>query len=255
MNRDVPTGPSQPTERSKAAGGSAEALHVGARRGDMGTGTDTGEDTDVVFDLDGVLLDSESDLSWLDRALSRTLSTFEIPATPANKELLFPWNVRDVDAVGARLGVEPQDLWTVRNDYYIEEKVTAIEAGEMTPFPDVDQLYRLGNRKPSIISNSPQEVVDAFIDVYGYDDLFRTGIGRGSTLEALETLKPDPHMYNRLIDEVGPGEYAYVGDTETDRAFAENTGMAFVHLTRDDRGCMDLSEALDRLRSRGGSRR
>lgn len=202
----------------------------------------------AVFDLDGVLLDSETDLSWLDRALSATLRAFDLPVTDANKRRLYPANVPEFERVARELDLDPQELWSVRNDVYTREKVAAIEQGELTPFPDVESLHHLsGDRDLHVISNSPQEVVEAFVSTYEYDGLFSVRIGRGTALEDLECMKPDPHFYRRLVDRTGDeeGPYVYVGDRETDRQFAANTGMEYIHLPRD--GGDDLSTVVERL--------
>ncbi len=47
----------------------------------------------VVFDLDGVLLDSESDLTWLYEALKKTLEYLEIETSEENLSKIHSKNV------------------------------------------------------------------------------------------------------------------------------------------------------------------
>ena len=61
----------------------------------------------VGFDLDGVLLDSESDLAWLDRGLDSALDEIDVPATAEHRRRLYPGQVRNVEAVAADFGVDP----------------------------------------------------------------------------------------------------------------------------------------------------
>lgn len=196
----------------------------------------------LVFDLDGVLLDSESDRAWLDRALDAALDELGLPATSANRSRLYPVDVAGFHALADDVGVNVERLWEVRHDHYLREKLGAIESGELAPFDDVVVLGELvGTHVLHIISNSPQTVVEAFVTTYGYEPWFDVRLGRDATLEGLQRLKPDPYQYHELVDRLEtPASFVYVGDTETDRAFAEATGMRFVHLTRDGRGVESL---------------
>jgi phosphoglycolate phosphatase-like HAD superfamily hydrolase len=105
------------------------------------------------------------------------------------------------------------------------------------------------------ISTSPQAIVETFVETYGFETWFDVCLGRDSTLEGLRRLKPDPHQYHELVGRLAaPTSLVYVGDTETDRAFAEATGMRFIHLSRDERGVESL-RALPKLLEAGGADR
>jgi phosphoglycolate phosphatase len=203
----------------------------------------------LAFDLDGVLLDSETDRGWLDRALAAALEELGLDPSDGVLAELYPPSVDRIEAVAGELGVPAERLWRVRNAHYVRGKLAAIESGALEPFADVDALYELAaDHQLHVISNSPGRVVEAFVDTYGYDDLFEVCIGRGEELEDLERLKPDPYLYHRLLDRLeGTAPDVYVGDTETDRAFARATEMRFVHLTRDERGVRTLRSLRDRL--------
>lgn len=203
----------------------------------------------LAFDLDGVLLDSETDRDWLHRALAAALDELGLDPNDAVLAELYPPTVERIHAVADELGLPAERLWRVRNAHYVRVKLAAIESGELEPFDDVETLYELaGDHRLHVISNSPGRVVESFVETYGYDDLFEVRIGRGEALEDLERLKPDPSMYHRLVERLdGTAPDVYVGDTETDRAFARATGMRFVHLTRDERGVRSLRSLRDRL--------
>lgn len=197
----------------------------------------------VAFDLDGVLLDSERDHAWLDRALVAALEELELPADDDTLGALYPATVGRITELADELGLDPERLWDVRNAHYVRVKRSAIESGELRPFDDVEALYELAERHDlHVVSNSPETIVRSFVDTYGYEGLFDVLIGRGERLEDLHRLKPDPHPYERLVDALdGARPAVYVGDSDTDRAFAEATGMRYIHLPRDGRGVESLA--------------
>ena len=198
----------------------------------------------LVFDLDGVLLDSESDLDWLWDALDNTLEAIGKPTTPANRERLAPGNLRNIYQVAEDWDVAATELWRIRNDHYLDAKLGAIQSGTIRPFDDVRLIEELSDDPTHIISNSPQAVVEAFVATNGFDELFDVRLGRGDELDWLDRLKPARYFYDELVSTNGmTDDYLYVGNAETDRAFAETTGMGYHHV---DRPAGDRLESLAR---------
>ncbi len=187
----------------------------------------------VIFDLDGVLLNSETKISWLNRAISKTLKELNLKNNERNKKALYPKNISKLKEFCNESKLDPKNLWRIRNKNYLKEKTKAIRTHEIETFNDVNSIYRLNEEfNLYIISNSPQEVVDAFVDEYGFDNLFEEALGRGSKIEDLEMIKPDPLFFQNLKSDLEASKSIYIGDREKDRKFAENTGMNFIHLTR-----------------------
>lgn len=201
----------------------------------------------LVFDLDGVLLDSESDLRWLRTALDATLESVGIDVTPENRRRIAPGNLRVLPTVAKSWDLAPEKLWRVRNDHYLDVKLSAIDSGAIGPFRDVEAIEDDWLPTRHIISNSPEAVVEAFVDRNGFTGLFGERIGRGDGFEWLDRLKPARYFYEVLRTATDENDgYLYVGDTETDREFAERTGMDFYHVDRSEgRGLWALRERLE----------
>ena len=210
------------------------------------------EDTKgVAFDLDDVLLDTESNLDWLYRAFRKTLAEYGINSLQENLQKIHSKNLHRFDRVSKEFGIRSEELWETRNRNYIEEKMKAMKNREISPFPDVDSLYKLKETYGlTIVSDSPQEIVDFFIKEFNYEDLFDFGIGRGSKLEDLKKLKPTAYPLERLMEIVKYDKLIYVGDSEKDREFAENTSLKFIFLSRKkDKGFNSLNKVVDYLLS------
>lgn len=200
----------------------------------------------IAFDLDGVLLDSESNLDWLDRAIHKALDEMGAPITRENVEKLYPGELRDFERAVDDFSIPPTKVWRVRDKHYVAEKLEMIANGKLRPYSDVQSLYSLKNDYSlGIISNSPQKVVDRFVEKYDLNDLFEVWVGRGSELSELKEIKPATHLFTKLKDVMGEGIFWYIGDREVDKKFAENAGMNFLYLRRNGEGFDNLEELVN----------
>jgi phosphoglycolate phosphatase len=189
----------------------------------------------IVFDLDGVLLDSESDMTWMKNALIDTLIYFNIPPNDENITFLDTKNLSKFPEVANNFNIEVKDLWKIRNKFYTSRKVAAITNEEILPFPDITALDQLHPQTElAIISNSPQEVVEAFLKQFKLQYLFSTCIGRSKDYEDIFRLKPHPLLWQKLKPFLHASSVIYVGDRASDQEFAQITGMTFLGLNRYD---------------------
>ncbi|MCF7875457.1 HAD-IA family hydrolase [Candidatus Bipolaricaulota bacterium] len=202
----------------------------------------------IIFDLDGVLLDSEGDLEWLDRAIRKALKEIGVPTTRKNIEKLYPGGLSNFRELVAHFPVPPEEAWQIRDKYYVREKLKMIEEGKLKPFSDVEQLYKLKKSYSlGVISNSPAVIVDHFVKYYEFEDLFQDWVGRGSELADLEKIKPSTHFFREIRAEMGQGKYTYIGDRKSDKEFAKNSGMEFIYLARGGKGFDNLIDLVSHL--------
>ena len=187
----------------------------------------------IIFDLDGVLLDSESEMTWMKKALEDTLNYFNIQVTEDNLTKLDRKNLSKFPEVASFFNINEQDLWRMRNYYYTKRKIEAIQTEQISPFSDVSAVYQLVNSSElAILSNSPQEVVDVFLKKFNLENIFTAGVGRSDKYEDIFKLKPHPLLWKKLKPLLFGNTIFYVGDRATDKIFAEKMNMKFFGLNR-----------------------
>lgn len=199
------------------------------------------------FDLDGVIIDSEdfSPEGWISRAFSSALEELELEVSRANLKRLWIRNLSGgLESAAADLEVEPATLWEVRERHLLKEKVAAVRSGEIPLFADVSVLRKIARgHKLTLVSNSPQQVVDAVLDHFELDGIFECGLGRSSEVSALERMKPNPYLLERMLERTKVQNSLYVGDRDSDRKAARAAGMDFLLLDRNSDGPLDRSSA------------
>lgn len=191
----------------------------------------------VVFDLDDVLIDTESNLEWLNRAFCKTLEKYKIKNSEENLSKINSKNLHIFDKICEEFKIKKEKLWKTRNDYYIKEKIKAMKNREIAPFKDVESIYKLKDKYClAIISDSPQETVEFFVKEFGFKKLFKCVIGRGSKFEDLQKLKPSSFPYKKLSENITCKKAIYIGHNKKDREFADYNNMDYLHLDRNNSG-------------------
>lgn len=177
----------------------------------------------ILFDLDGTILDTLPDLF--------------VSANYALKKLGFPEQTfEDVRrAIGHGIRNLLRDLMKCNDtdtlekcrmifkDYYDKNK--AVHTRPYDGMIELVQRLKSQGNKVFVISNKYDDAAKALVYNF-YGDMFDGVYGSRDNILP----KPDRAIFDIVVEEnsLNPSDCIYVGDSEVDREFAENTGMDFV---------------------------
>lgn len=176
----------------------------------------------VVFDMDGVLVDSEP--IHLD-AMRELLRPYGIAYTDRENEAFFGFTDPEVFRVlRARYGLEPDEQALTRRRTVLLVELMRQRAAPMPGVPDVPRaLHALGYRL-AVASSSALDVIRATVDVLGLAAHFETlvsalEVGRG---------KPAPDIFIETARRLGlpAGACLVVEDSRNGLLAAKAAGMA-----------------------------
>jgi HAD superfamily hydrolase (TIGR01509 family) len=173
----------------------------------------------VIFDLDGVLVDSERIWDEVRRAVvAEHGGTWREEATRAQQGMSTPeWARYLVEELGARLS--PAEIATV-----VVKRMAARYAEDPPLIPGAVEVVRqVSKRWPvAIASSSPVILIKGFLDVTGLP------VGAAVSSEQVGAGKPAPDVYLRAAELLGvaPSDCAAVEDTTNGLRSALAAGMA-----------------------------
>ncbi|MEU8631029.1 HAD family phosphatase [Amycolatopsis sp. NPDC048633] len=173
----------------------------------------------VIFDLDGVLVDSERIWDEVRRAVvAEHGGTWREEATRAQQGMSTPeWARYLVEELGAQLS--PPEIATL-----VVKRMAARYAEEPPLIPGAVEVVRaVAKRWPvAIASSSPVILIKGFLDVTGLP------VGAAVSSEQVGAGKPAPDVYLRAAELLGvaPSDCAAVEDTTNGLRSALAAGMA-----------------------------
>jgi phosphoglycolate phosphatase len=194
----------------------------------------------ILFDLDGTLLDSLTDIG---NAVNRILSRRQFPIHPMNAYRYFVGDGIRLLIVRA-LPPEQQKESLIRTciDEFNKEygKTWNIETSLYPGVSDMLDLVRHRGLKMAIFSNKPREFTQYCVDAYLTEWNFEVVLGH----ENLIPHKPDPTGALAIARQIGiaPSSFLYLGDTGVDMQTAYAAGMYPVGALWGFRESVELTE-------------
>ena len=162
----------------------------------------------VLFDLDGTLIDSASQLAL---AVNRTLTDLGLPE--ADEAVVRTW-----------VGNGARPLFDQHYQACLLQGLAMYDGVEQS----LRRLQALGYRQ-AVVTNKPSHFVQPILDALGIGDCFALWLGGN----CVPVKKPSPDPLLHACHELGvsPSRTLMVGDSENDVLAAQAAGMKVVGLT------------------------
>ncbi|WP_024868673.1 phosphoglycolate phosphatase [Pseudoxanthomonas suwonensis] len=194
----------------------------------------------VLFDLDGTLVDSASDIA---EALNRTLESLGYPRVP--ETTVRGWigeGVRQLVATALRHAGDERAPEAVMDGFMVHYRQCLLRSPVLYPgVAEGLELLRERGLPMAVCTNKPQAMVEPLLGHLGIAGFFRAFAG-GDTLPQR---KPDPAPLLHLAGLLGveAGDCLMVGDSATDRDAAVAAGMPVALVRYGYPRGMDLENA------------
>jgi phosphoglycolate phosphatase len=174
----------------------------------------------LIFDLDGTLVDTRSDLA---AAVNYALTSLELAPLSVDEVMSYVGNGLQKlmqRSLGGQLQEKLPEAIAVFKDYYREHMLD-----DSPPYPGVvEVLEHFKDKKMAVISNKPEEFTVPMIEGLHFSKYFDLVLGGDS----IAGMKPDPAPVLHVLQKLGvePERAAMVGDGTTD---VEAANAARVH--------------------------
>jgi phosphoglycolate phosphatase len=206
----------------------------------------------VIFDKDGVLLDSmDDDYKWADEMRKNMLGAQgkEITIQEAEK-LARTSSVNKFSALLKDLGINIETLRNIEKEIS-KRKIEKIKAGEFRLFQDTQKVLEEITLPKSVVSNAPMETTRFVIEEYSLDNHFEAV--KSPSLHDLERYvelkKPNPEMLEEVIERMDARNPVMVGDSDEDVQAAKNAGIDSIFVNTNGGTDLDPTHKVENLES------
>jgi phosphoglycolate phosphatase len=182
--------------------------------------------TAVVFDLDGTLADTATDIA---RSLNAVLASHKLQAVELDvvRYMIGRGPVVLIERAIRHLGVRSDEASVAGLSAAFIDHYTRTGHQRTTLFPGVrDCLRKLAGTGVGVCSNKPHAACESLLSELGIADLVSAVQGSAPGVPT----KPDPTMLHRVLSALGAekARSVYVGDSETDVLTARAAGLPVV---------------------------
>lgn len=194
----------------------------------------------VIFDMDGVIIDSEP---IHNRLMLATFSHFGIPFDPQDFNQYVGTSNSFLFTKLIKLHNLPLSLKEIET-YHDRHLLKALKEEAIDPVCGIEPLLReLKARKipAAIASSSPLALIKVIVAKFGFEEYFVDLISG----EDLPQSKPDPAIYLRSAKNLGidPADCLVIEDARNGVIAAKAAGMTCIGIINPTSGDQDLSQA------------
>ena len=182
----------------------------------------------VIFDMDGVILDSGLDnFEWMDEIRRKKASEmgFEYSHDDAI-QIVQSTDMSQIEELMDRKGMILKEIEEIEHRVQ-NAKISLIEHGAIRLFSETEKILQEIDRPLGLATNSPKKTAKFTLRYFGINDYFDSF--EALELDGLENYvqnkKPHPYMLEKVIEELDAENPVMVGDTSADIKAAENAGI------------------------------
>ncbi len=194
----------------------------------------------VVFDMDGVILDSMKDHSWTYDAVEKVARKEGVERELGENEkaaLLGEQGTERCVRLCQELGLDSRQVWTEICGATTKARIREIKSNGMGLVDGVEEVvnqFHSQDVRLALISNAPDEAVEFVVKYFGLESRFDFYLGLRD-FEDLALKKPAPDHLEVAKAELGRNPYLYVGDAESDVIAAHRANMdsAWLHPSKE----------------------
>ncbi len=183
----------------------------------------------VIFDMDGVIINSTENEEWKYNAVEKALNDLNVEKQ--NKRiynaLLGDLGYKKCLDVCKEFDIDAREAWTLVAKYTTQHRAKEIKNNEIQLFNDFKKLKENlseVNVKTGIISNAPMNAVDLTIENFRLKQFFDFYLGVRN-FDDLQVRKPHPNHLEIARAELKREPCIYIGDAESDIIAAQRAGM------------------------------
>lgn len=207
----------------------------------------------VIFDMDGVILDSMKSEEWKYRATREALEELGVE-TGFDKDvldaILGDQGYEECVRVCGEIGVDPKRAWNLVAEKTSQARMEQIEENGFGLVDGTKELLddlKEDQVKIGVISNAPDQAVELIVDYFDLRGYFKFYRGVRS-FEDLKSRKPHPNHLELAKFELKRDPFVYIGDHESDVEAAINAQMdsVWIHPKKLDEPTYTV-ESLDEI--------
>lgn len=182
----------------------------------------------IVFDLDGTLIDSAPDIQSVASAILGKLGKSDL-TLDETRSFIGEGSAVFVHRMMAARAIKdtPQTHAELHNDFVAHYEFAVDKAVFYPGVPEALAALKTADHKLGLCTNKPERATRAVLRHMGMQPIFDAVMAGGM----MDSRKPEPDMLLQTIRELGDGPTLYVGDSEIDAETARRAGVLFALYT------------------------